>query len=119
MDMRARRDDGRLRLDPVEFGMAKGTVAGTLVLDGRKDTPYVATDLALRRLDLSAFFVGEQAGVTMGRFGGKVVLAGTGRSVAPLLGTADGEIAMRMSAIGRASGRERVCQSVLLSLGHC
>src|SRR3546814_10647087 len=72
MDMRARLDDGRLRLDPVEFGMAKGTVAGTLVLDGRKDTPYVATDLALRRLDLSAFFVGEQAGVTMGRFGGKV-----------------------------------------------
>src|SRR3546814_2141679 len=38
----------------------------------------------------------------MGRFGGKVVLAGTGRSVAQLLGTADGEIAMSMSG-GRLS----------------
>src|SRR3546814_4151693 len=38
----------------------------------------------------------------MGRFGGKVVLAGTGRSVAQLLGTADGEIAMSMEG-GRLS----------------
>ncbi len=102
MDMRALLEDGQLKLDPLKFGIAGGTAAGTLTLDGRKDVPRVATNLNLRRLDLGEFFDGEAAGVTAGTFGGKIVLAGSGQSVARLLAVADGEVAMTMSG-GRLS----------------
>lgn len=98
MDARFRLEQGRLQVEPLKFGVANGTVAGSLVLDGRKNTPYVAANLTLHRLDLKAFFAGtEQAGVTSGKFGGRVELAGSGKSVAQILGTSNGRVGLSMA----------------------
>ena len=92
---------GLLTLDPLEFGVAEGTIAGTLVLDGRKDKPRVTSDLTLRGLSLKPFFattdLSDMANLTAGRFGGRVKLAGDGRSLAEVLGNSSGETTVAMT----------------------
>lgn len=102
MDMRARLEDGRLTVEPLTFGIARGSANGNLILDGRRDVPRVATNLTLRRLDLKRFFDGESAAVTAGTFAGRIDLDGTGRSVAEILGNADGKVVATMAG-GRFS----------------
>ena len=103
MDARFKLTNGRLEVEPLKFGVAGGTVAGSLMLDGRKEVPAIGTNLTLRNLELKSFFGGtEQAAVTAGRFGGKVELAGSGKSVAQALGNADGRVGMSMAG-GRIS----------------
>ena len=103
LDMHVKLQDGRLTVEPLQFGIAKGSAAGSLVLDGRKDLPRVSTKLTLEKLDLKQFFSGESAAVTSGRFAGRIDLAGSGRSVADILGNADGEVVATMAG-GRFSG---------------
>lgn len=102
LDMHVKLQDGRLTIEPLQFGIAKGSAAGSLVLDGRKDLPRVATKLTLKKLDLKQFFSGESAAVTGGQFAGRIDLAGSGRSVAQILGNADGEVVATMAG-GRFS----------------
>jgi hypothetical protein len=91
-------DDGVLTLEPVTFGVAKGTIGGTLVLDGRMDTPHVRADLLLREVGLKPFFrKTDMADLTEGRFSGKFVLEGDGRSLAEVLASGDGRALLAMS----------------------
>lgn len=102
LDVQVKLQDGRLTLEPLKFGIAKGSAAGNLVLDGRRDVPRVATNLTLRKLDLKRFFGGEHAAVTAGEFAGKINLTGSGKSVAEILGNADGLVVATMAG-GRFS----------------
>jgi uncharacterized protein involved in outer membrane biogenesis len=103
LDARFLLENGRLSVEPLKFGVASGTIGGSIVLDGRKDVPRVETNLALQRLSLKRFFEGSQlADVTAGRFGGRVQLAGSGKSLAEILATSDGRLALSM-ADGRLS----------------
>jgi len=102
LDVQVKLENGRLSLDPLKFGIAKGSAAGSLVLDGRKNMPYVATDLTLKKLDLRQFFDEKNAAVTAGEFAGRIKLAGSGNSVAQILGNVDGEVVATMAG-GRFS----------------
>ena len=93
-----RLENGVLTLKPIEFGVADGTIGGTLILDGRKDMPRVTSDLLLRRLSLKPFFaVTDMADLTAGRFGGRIRLVGNGRSLAEVLGASSGETTVAMT----------------------
>ncbi|NLA68044.1 MAG: AsmA family protein [Gammaproteobacteria bacterium] len=97
MDVHIRLEDGLLRLDPLDFGVAGGRVRSTVRMDARKDTIRTDAAIRLRGLELGRLF--PDAGLTddaIGRIGGEIDLAGSGNSVARMLATADGEAAIGM-----------------------
>ena len=74
-----------------------GKIEGELVVDARTDTPKVRTSLALRDIELRNFFRNSRYfDATYGKVQGRVVLAGTGRSLAQVMGTADGHLALAL-----------------------
>lgn len=94
---------GRLTIEPLSLGMAGGTVAGGLTLDGQRDQPAVRTDLRLQRLELKRFFQGTPFARDMGgTLGGRIELSGHGASTADLLATSNGHLALA-AAGGRIS----------------
>lgn len=98
MDTRFLLKDGNLKIDPLKFGVADGTISGTVGLDGSQDVPNVTTDLALSRLSLKSFFTGTRfESLSAGRFGGHVQLTGSGKSLAEVLGDSNGHMTISMS----------------------
>lgn len=98
LDAALKVENGLLTLKPVEFGIAEGTIGGTIVLDGRKEMPRVTADLLLRGLSLKPFFAATgMADLTAGRFGGRIDLKGQGRSLAEVLATSDGRTTVAMT----------------------
>ncbi len=90
--------DGVLSLDPLNLGMASGSVYGKLVLDGRKDMPDVSTDVVIKKLSLKDFFKDSRfEDLSSGRFGGHIDLNGRGKSLADVLATSDGHLTLTMS----------------------
>lgn len=89
---------GVLRLEPFNFGIADGTISGSLVLDGQKDVPQVQSDLLIKRLSLKQFFTDPKfESLAAGHFGGQFKIKGNGRSLAEVLATSNGRISLLMS----------------------
>ncbi|MGZ8240704.1 MAG: AsmA family protein [Methylobacter sp.] len=89
---------GVLRLDPLNFGIANGTISGSLILDGRKNVPLIQSDLMIKRLSLKQFFTNPQfESLSAGHFGGRLKVKGNGRSLADVLATSDGRITLMMT----------------------
>jgi len=105
MHTRIALEDGLLKLDPLRFSMAGGTLAARIRLDGGKTPMRGEVDLASRGLKLKQLFPGfEPMRTSLGEINGDARLAGTGNSVAALLGSADGELKLLVNdgAISRA-----------------
>jgi uncharacterized protein involved in outer membrane biogenesis len=97
MDVRFDLRNGLLKLDPMKVALADGTVEGTVEVDARQDTPPMKMDLILRKLSLGQFFAGTRfAETTDGLFGGKIILAGRGASLAEVLASSNGELVVVM-----------------------
>ncbi|MBA3930527.1 MAG: AsmA family protein [Xanthomonas sp.] len=97
MDAHLVLDAGLLRLEPLNFGVAQGDIRSQIRMDARSDTIRTQAKIAIRGLDLGELF--PQAELTksaIGRIGGDMALVGTGNSIAGILGTADGDIAVGM-----------------------
>lgn len=99
MDAHLKLDDGLLRLEPLNFGVAGGDIRSTIRMDARK--PTIATQLkaSIRKVQLGGLFpdakLAEQAS---GGISGEINLSGTGNSIAAMLGSSDGSVAV---GIGR------------------
>ena len=97
MDAHLFLDDGLLRLEPLNFGVAGGDIRSTIRMDARR--PQIATSLkaSVRRVQLGKLFpdakLAEQAS---GGIGGEIDLSGTGNSIAAMLGSSDGDVAVGM-----------------------
>nr|WP_235974203.1 AsmA family protein [Luteimonas deserti] len=103
MDAHLKLDAGLVRLDPLNFGIAGGAVRSTVRMDAREDTIRSHLQASVRRVDLGGLFPDSTlASQAVGRIGGEFDLAGTGNSVAAMLGSADGDVAIGMGA-GRVS----------------
>ena len=89
--------NGHLTIDPLNFGVAGGTLATQLTLDARKNPMNASLDIHARRLQLGKLVPSLEEKVGEGIITGRGHLKGTGNSVAALLGSADGEIAAIMS----------------------
>ncbi|WP_235306096.1 AsmA family protein [Stenotrophomonas sp. CFBP 13724] len=97
MDAHLFLDDGLLRLEPLNFGVAGGDIRSTVRMDARR--PQIATSLkaSVRRVQLGQLFpdakLAEQAS---GGIGGEIDLTGNGNSIAAMLGSSDGTVAVGM-----------------------
>lgn len=93
MDAHLLLDDGLLRLQPLNFGVAGGDIRSTIRMDARQ--PQIATSLkaSVRGVQLGQLFpdaaLAEQAS---GGIGGDIDLSGRGNSVAAMLGSSDGNV---------------------------
>jgi uncharacterized protein involved in outer membrane biogenesis len=91
-------DDGALSLRPLRFGMAGGTLDAHVELDGRQAPLQGRAQLKARQLKLKQLFPSVQAMQTsLGELNGDAGLAGSGNSVAALLGSANGELRLLMN----------------------
>lgn len=88
---------GMLRLEPVSLGVAGGTVAGRISIDANQTPPAVSARLDVRTLQLNRLFPTlETTQSGFGRISGDVDLGGRGNSVAQVLGSASGNVAVLM-----------------------
>jgi len=98
MDVHFDLRDGVLKLDPLKLVLADGRVEGTIEIDANPTLPPMKMNLTLRQLNLTQFFKGTRFEPhTKGLFGGKVSLYGEGASLADVLATSNGDLALIMS----------------------
>lgn len=88
-------EDGVLRLDPLQIGVAGGRVSATIQLDARTDTVVSDMDVHLSGFRLEE--VVEGAGGS-GEIFGRTQLRTWGNSIADALATADGDFALMMNS---------------------
>ncbi len=90
-------DAGILQLVPLNFGVAGGDIRSTIRMDARESTIRTKAQITARRLDLSKLFPDVKLTQdAVGRVGGDISVTGTGNSIAAMLGSADGDIALGM-----------------------
>lgn len=86
-------DDRVLSLDPLDFGVAGGTLATVIHVDGRSKPLKADLTLSARHLKLKRLFpAAESMNASFGELHGNARLAGAGNSIAALLGHANGEL---------------------------
>jgi uncharacterized protein involved in outer membrane biogenesis len=90
--------DQRMLLDPIEFGMASGRLAGRVEIDARKNPVTAALtarmeDVKVAQIAPKKAAVGEAAGV----LSGQVNLQAQGNSVSSLLGSSNGRLTLLLT----------------------
>jgi uncharacterized protein involved in outer membrane biogenesis len=97
MDAHLFLDNGVMRLEPLNFGVAGGDIRSTIRMDARESPIRTRADIAARGLDLPKLLPDVQlARDAVGRVGGRIAVTGTGNSVARMLATSNGEISLGM-----------------------
>lgn len=90
--------DKVLSFEPLNFGVAGGTLSNTLHVDGRSDTLHAQLKSSARGLNLKQLFPGaESMDASFGQLHGDAALEGKGNSIAGLLGTSNGELSLALS----------------------
>jgi uncharacterized protein involved in outer membrane biogenesis len=89
--------DGVITLDPLEFGVAGGTLRSTIRMDGSgakgKNTIAATAKVTARHIQIKQLFPTiEKMQATVGQINGDAQLSATGSSVAALLGSSNGEV---------------------------
>ena len=90
--------DRLLRIDPLRFAMAGGQVAGQVTMDARQRQMHAQAELDGQALRLGKLFpsLASMQG-SIGQLDAHGRLAGTGNSIAALLGSAEGSVKARVS----------------------
>jgi AsmA family protein len=97
-------EDGRAMVRPLDMGFGGGSLKGELSVDATSASPTSRVNLRFDGVELATFFRGSRFfDTTDGRLKGRVVLAGTGHSLAQVMGSADGDIVTTMAG-GSVSG---------------
>ncbi|HSV20634.1 MAG TPA: AsmA family protein [Casimicrobiaceae bacterium] len=92
-------DNGLMTLDPLDFGVAGGTVASHITIDGRKDVPAASAKVDATRLQLPKLLPTVNLTKTsVGAIGGRMDLAGQGKSLGAMLASSNGRLAIAMSS---------------------
>jgi uncharacterized protein involved in outer membrane biogenesis len=87
--------DKVLTLDPLDLGVAAGKLSGAIRIDAAKNPADIRASLDLRGMQLARLFPKlETTGNSVGKFGGRINLSGSGNSVASWLGGASGDVAV-------------------------
>lgn len=89
--------NGVMQLDPISLGVAGGTVAGRITIDGNQAPAALDTRLMVRGVQLNQLFPTIQTTKSsFGKMSGQVDLKGRGNSAAQMLGTSSGDVALLM-----------------------
>ncbi|QWP76585.1 AsmA family protein [Lysobacter sp. K5869] len=90
-------ENGLLKLDPLNFGVAGGDIRSNIVMDARASTLRTRADIKARDLTLAKLMPGVKLGQdAIGKIGGRIALSGSGNSIARMLGDSDGSVAVGM-----------------------
>jgi hypothetical protein len=109
-------EDGVVRLQPLDFGVAGGHVVSNLVLNAREDLIQTHADIRVRDVELRQVVPAlKPPNGSAGKLAGRAVFGATGNSVAQMLASSDGEAAL-MSRGGNASALAIVLTN--LDLAH-
>jgi uncharacterized protein involved in outer membrane biogenesis len=90
--------DGNAVVKPLTLAvMGGGTIAGEMGIDARSDDPKVKANLRASDIELKNFFrESRYFDATQGKIQGRLALAGNGRSLAQVMGTANGYMAFAL-----------------------
>ena len=89
--------DGTLKLAPLNFGVAGGTLESKVEMDGREPRIVSHVEVIAKGLHLDQLMPAtNQAAKNVGTLGGRAKLDGSGTSIAQMLGTANGDAALIM-----------------------
>ena len=95
--VRIKLTQGVLQLDPVSLGVAGGSVAGSIRIDANVAPAAFTTRLDVRALQLNQLLPEVKTSKSaLGKISGQFNLTGRGNSVAQVLGSASGDVAMLM-----------------------
>ncbi len=87
-----------LRLQPLKFGLAGGSISSNIHLEGDKKPMQGRAEIQARRLKLKELMPNvELMQKTLGEMNGDATLKGTGNSVAALLGSGNGNLKLLMN----------------------
>ncbi|HEY5805640.1 MAG TPA: AsmA family protein [Lysobacter sp.] len=97
MDAHLFLEGGLLRLQPLNFGVADGDIRSTIRMDARTNTITTRADIDAAGLNLAKLMPEVKlAQNAIGKVGGRINIAGTGNSVARMLGSSDGTMLVGM-----------------------
>ena len=97
MDAHLRLDNGVARLEPLNFGVAGGKVRSVISMDARESPIRTRAQISASGLNLQQLLPrSEVIKDAVGKVGGEVALTGTGNSIAKILGSSDGDVALGM-----------------------
>lgn len=97
MDAHLKLNAGIVELVPLNFGVAGGDIRSTIRMDAREAIIRTQAKVSVRRLNLSKLFPDVKLTKdAVGLIGGDMAITGTGNSIAAMLGSADGDIALGM-----------------------
>lgn len=90
--------DGNATVKPLTLSvMGGGTIAGEIGMDARTDDPKVKANLRATDIELKNFFrQSRYFDATQGKIQGRLALAGNGRSLAHVMGSANGHMAFAL-----------------------
>ena len=90
--------DRVLSFEPLNFGVAGGTLSNTIKVDGQGEVLRADMVTVARGLQLKQLFPGaESMDASFGQLHGDAQLKGSGDSIASLLGSSDGELTLALS----------------------
>ncbi len=97
MDAHLTLEDGLLRLHPLNFGVAGGSIRSEIRMDARAKVIQTRASINARGLELRKLLpTVKLAEDAVGKVGGKIAVSGSGNSIDRMLATADGDIAFGM-----------------------
>jgi uncharacterized protein involved in outer membrane biogenesis len=92
-------ENGLLRLEPLDFGVAGGQLRTVIRMDARGSPIRTRARIDVKGLNLKQLVPDVKlAQDAIGRIGGNVALTGTGNSIAAMLGTSNGDVAVGMGS---------------------
>ncbi len=95
LQTRVQMNDSILRLDPLKFGVAGGTLAGSVVLNGQTQPIQASINLNARKLLLGQLFpTFKMNQASIGQINGEFDLTGSGDAVDQMLASANGKVAL-------------------------
>jgi uncharacterized protein involved in outer membrane biogenesis len=90
-------ENGLLRLEPLDFGVAGGNVHSVVRMDARESPIRTRAQVTARGLNLRQLVPQVKlAQDAIGRVSGNLALAGSGNSIAAMLGSSNGDVAVGM-----------------------
>ena len=96
-NVHAKLNNGVLRLEPLALGVAGGSLAGQITIDVNVMPATFDTKFDLRAVQLNKLFPTiENTKSSLGKISGQVALKGRGNSMAQMLGSASGDVAVLM-----------------------
>jgi hypothetical protein len=88
---------GKVILEPISFGVGRGRIAGTIVMDGSGDVIHAKAAVDLEHVDVARLMAATHLFGGAGAIGGHLDIVTSGNSLAQFLGNGDGGLRLLMT----------------------